>query len=235
MSPQRLPRLAVSRASRAAMASSSSMARRTSRNAAKPSSISPGGAGDVTHRSRLAALELGLDQPAEISRDGRALCQCHVAEPGPRLVGDRDPSDVMVALHIRYNARPGKLPSNPCRRVDNATCRTSVQVCAGVLGPQSDAQAGRQPVRVDLPRPARPGGRVLGAAGGQRESIFDREGSEEDPAGLRVGIQHRRVQVRGVGRDPGLSHKPRFRGRSSDRLQGSANTHRLHPDPPRIG
>jgi hypothetical protein len=53
---------------------------------------------------------------------------------------------------------------------------------------------------------------VLGAAGGQRESIFDREGSEEDPAGLRVGIQHRRVQVRGVGRDPGLSHNPGFAG-----------------------
>jgi hypothetical protein len=57
--------------------------------------------GDATHRARLAALELGLDQAAEISGDGRALRQSQAAECGPGLVGDRDPGDVIFALHAK--------------------------------------------------------------------------------------------------------------------------------------
>jgi hypothetical protein len=41
-------------------------------------------AGDAPNRSRLAALELGLDQAAEIPGDGRALRESHakaVAHP----------------------------------------------------------------------------------------------------------------------------------------------------------
>jgi hypothetical protein len=85
------------------MASSSSIARRTSRSAASPSSISPALPETRPHRSLLAALELGLDESAEIPRDRRALSQRGLTERSPDLVGSGDSRNVVIGPHVKYN------------------------------------------------------------------------------------------------------------------------------------
>jgi hypothetical protein len=56
---------------------------------------------EVTDRSWLAALELGLDQAPGIARDRCALRESHPAEGGRCLVRDRDAGDVVLGLHTK--------------------------------------------------------------------------------------------------------------------------------------
>ena len=105
------------------------------------------------------------------------------AERDPRLVGDGDPSDVIGALHIQYNARPGKLPSNLCAAL--TTRRVAIQSLL--------CEAGRVGGGVD-------GDRVAACGGAQeREDAADEEafeGSEGFLVGFAVGFAAGEVLAR---------------------------------------
>jgi hypothetical protein len=58
---------------------------------------------DAPHWSRLAPLELGLDESAEIPRDRRALSQRGLTERSPGVVRGGDSRNVVIGPHITFN------------------------------------------------------------------------------------------------------------------------------------
>lgn len=66
---------------------------------------------DTLHSPAAATRELGLDEPAEIARNGDPLGECRLPEGEPLVVGDSYPSNVMT-----------------WHSCNTATCRTLVQV-----------------------------------------------------------------------------------------------------------
>lgn len=80
--------------------------------------VGRGVGGDARHGSAFAALELCLDEPPEVGRDGRAAGKSGLAEHEPPIVVDRDPGDLVSARHsgLRcYMSHSGASVCGGCR------------------------------------------------------------------------------------------------------------------------